>query len=187
MCLKLESKSFLWACLFPISLPVTIYVCFHFTHHPPSYGLLMPQSTVFFLKLNRKCVPHQSPQVPRKKQESSLLQSSKIPPTLLSWGMRAGTWTWQGCIADKAHSEPSLMLQREVFWLVRASHERYVVYRRSHQAGTALTSGQLQLREQKGVAQEQTGDALGREENIEGGCPFCCDLPLKRNPLKRIL
>lgn len=48
MCLRLGSKSLLWACLFHVSLPVSICVCFHLTHHPSSYGLLMPQSSVFF-------------------------------------------------------------------------------------------------------------------------------------------
>lgn len=54
----------------------------------------------------------------------------------------------------------------------------------SRQADAALTSVQLQLREQKGVAQEQTGDALGGKRT-QGRCPFCCDLTLKRKPSKK--
>lgn len=45
---------------------------------------------------------------------------------------------------------------------------------------------QLQQRKQKGVAQEQTGDALWGKRT-EGGCLFRCDLTPNRNSPKRIL
>lgn len=72
-----------------------------------------------------------------------------------------------------AHLSLPLMLQRELFWLVRGVAMGVIRFNRSHQACSALTSVQLQLQlqEQKGVAQEQTGDALRRKEN-RGWVPF---------------
>lgn len=45
-----------------------------------------------------------------------------------------------------------------------------MVLQKSSLGGAALTSVQPQLREQKGAAQEQTGEALGRNKSAEG-CP----------------
>lgn len=85
MCLRLGSKSFLWACLFHVSLSVSICLCFSLTHHRPSYSLLMPQSSVFFQYRNKlEVYASTNPSGPQENKGKFLVAILQDTPTLLS-------------------------------------------------------------------------------------------------------
>lgn len=126
----------------------------------------------FSIEVNAEMCASSKPSGPQENTGKFLVAILQdTPNSPLSWGTTAGRWVRQGCRADNAHPEPSPDGAEGVVWLVRASH-----------AQCAATA--------KGVERCSPGADRrfpGEEQERTGRVPFCCDLTLKRSPLKRIL
>lgn len=160
MCLRRGSKSFLWASL-------SGSVCTSISHTIHHHMACLSLKAVFSFSIEVKPEVYASTNSSGP-QENSLLHSSKILQHHCP-----EEW-WQGGRPGKDMPILSLplILQKELVWLVRASHGWEVCGSTDDRIRPVLLwPGQLQLREQKGVAQEQTGDTLGRKEK-RGWVPF---------------